>query len=106
MTELAGERNAVEVVTVGTAVDWCDVEQNNEERKESARCEEAHDNTDDFAATIKLVEVDEGEECEGEKEAEHEAEQVRVVVDVRQEAHGEECEEEAELLEERSTRMT
>lgn len=93
-------------MTVRTAVDGRDVEEDDEEGEEAARSDETHANADDLAATIELVEVNERQKREGEEEPEEEAEQVRVVVDVRKQAHREENKQEAELLEQRATRMT
>ena len=92
-------------MTIGTAVDGRDVEEDDEEGEQTARCEQTHPDPNDLASPIELVEVYEGQEREGEEEAEDEAEQVRVVVDVREETHREEGEQEAELFEERATRM-
>ena len=105
LAERRRERDAVEVLAAGTAVDRRDVEQDDEHREEAARYHETRDDADQLAPAVELAERQVGEEREREQEADDEADQVGVVVDEREQADDEEQEEEQEELGERHPRV-
>ena len=105
LAERRRERDAVEVLAAGTAVDRRHVEQDDEHREEAARYHETRDDADQLAAAVELAERQVGEEREREQEADDEADQMGVVVDEREQADDEEQEEEQEELGERHPRV-
>ena len=96
LTERLCERYAVEVLAAGAVVDRRHVEENDEQRKETASDEETRDDADQFAVLVVLAEREVGKQGEREKETNDEPDQVCVVVDEWQEANDEEHKQEQE----------
>ena len=94
--ELRGKRNTVEIVAVRALVERTDVEQHNQQDKQTDGRRHAHQNADDLASAAEVR--DARPHGERQQETEDEAGEVRVVVDPRQQAEHEQSEQDRQQL--------
>ena len=78
------ERDTVEVLAHVTAANWRHVEHNQQYNNDEDTEQQTDNNSDQLKATIRHVERYERHQCKGQQQAEHEAEQVCIVVNHRQ----------------------
>jgi len=94
--ELRRERNTVEIVAVRALVERTDVEEHNQQDKQTDGRRQAHKNADDLASAAEVRDV--RPHGERQQETEDEAGEVRVVVDPRKQAEHEQSQQDRQQL--------
>ncbi len=85
-------------MTSGAVIDWSHVKQDNKSNEETNCRDEADHDADNFSSPFQLVEVYVRQEGEWEEEAKHEAYEMCIIVNVRQQAKDEEHHEDDDEL--------
>lgn len=85
-TEITGEWNAVEVLAKRALMDWCNIEQKDENNEQNDGQDEAGNNPYQLVLTVLEVEGYVWHKCEGKEKAIQESKQMSIVVDHWKEA--------------------